>query len=156
MSFLVPASMDLATVHNLLEHLTGGKVTINAIKPHYNHVSHGSGVEKYGQPLKYRTITDNQYLLFVVEISSVACKHDRPFKPGMSLRFFCRFQTGHITNIINTYFSLRQSLVDHQFVIWKMIFRNLKKKVINKKNVFNFSIQKLVLVHRDTCAGFRR
>ncbi|XP_015369769.1 PREDICTED: cadherin-86C [Diuraphis noxia] len=38
MTFLIPASMDVAAVHNLLERLTGGKVTINSIKPNYEHV----------------------------------------------------------------------------------------------------------------------
>ncbi|KAL4084794.1 hypothetical protein QTP88_027696 [Uroleucon formosanum] len=38
MTFLIPASMDVAAVHNLLERLTGGKVTINSIKPNYEHL----------------------------------------------------------------------------------------------------------------------
>ncbi|CAH1738147.1 unnamed protein product [Aphis gossypii] len=38
MTFLIPASMDVAAMHNLLERLTGGKVTINSIKPNYEHV----------------------------------------------------------------------------------------------------------------------
>uniref|UniRef100_A0A2H8TNX3 Cadherin-related family member 1 n=1 Tax=Melanaphis sacchari TaxID=742174 RepID=A0A2H8TNX3_9HEMI len=37
MTFLIPASMDFAAMHNLLERLTGGKVTINSIKPNYEH-----------------------------------------------------------------------------------------------------------------------
>lgn len=47
MSFLIPASMDAAAVHNLLERMTGGKVTINTIKPNYDHVLQGSNIEKY-------------------------------------------------------------------------------------------------------------
>lgn len=47
MSFLIPASMDMATVHNLLERLTGGKVTVNTIKPHYEHIHQGTITEKY-------------------------------------------------------------------------------------------------------------
>lgn len=47
MSFLIPASMDIAAVHNLLERLTGAKVTINTIKPNYDHIHQGSNIEKY-------------------------------------------------------------------------------------------------------------
>lgn len=48
MTFLIPASMDVAAVHNLLERLTGGKVTINSIKPNYEHVQRpATNTEKY-------------------------------------------------------------------------------------------------------------
>lgn len=48
MTFLIPASMDVATVHNLLERMTGGKVTINSIKPDYEHVQRPStNADKY-------------------------------------------------------------------------------------------------------------
>ncbi|XP_050520582.1 cadherin-86C [Daktulosphaira vitifoliae] len=46
MSFLVPSSMDLATVHILLEQLTGGKITINSIKPYYGYFSQDSKTDK--------------------------------------------------------------------------------------------------------------
>jgi len=52
MSFLVPTSMDLADVHNLLERLTSGKVTINTIKPNYEHVQYGSNIEKYTHTIR--------------------------------------------------------------------------------------------------------
>lgn len=48
MTFLIPASMDVAAMHNLLERLTGGKVTINSIKPNYEHVQRPvASAEKY-------------------------------------------------------------------------------------------------------------
>ncbi|VVC33823.1 Hypothetical protein CINCED_3A009224 [Cinara cedri] len=46
MSFLLPATMDTVAVHNLLERLTGAKVTINSIKPNYDHVTQSFNTEK--------------------------------------------------------------------------------------------------------------
>ncbi|XP_022161126.1 cadherin-86C [Myzus persicae] len=44
MTFLIPASMDVAAVHNLLERMTGGKVTINSIRPNYEHVQRPAAI----------------------------------------------------------------------------------------------------------------
>lgn len=47
MSFLLPASMDIMAVRNLLERMTGAKVIINSMKPNYDHVTQSFNAEKY-------------------------------------------------------------------------------------------------------------